>query len=119
MKLKILTVPNPILRQISKPVTHISEEIKKLVTDMVLTLQSGPKGQEIGVGLSAIQVGQPVRLFLAKLSDREDIRIFTEGLGKAQACFNIVVHLTAYLLDLRILALRCHSFQCFVDYGYA
>ena len=65
--LKILTVPNPILRKKSKSVARITPEIKKLVEEMILFLKTGgekegPKGKATGVGLAAPQIGQSSRI---------------------------------------------------------
>lgn len=58
--MQILTYPNPILRQKSEPISEISQEIHKLATDMLDTMYEAK-----GKGLSAIQVGIPLRLFVA------------------------------------------------------
>lgn len=58
-KLKIITTPDPTLRQKSQrlSVDEIkSVKIKKLVQDIKETL----KAREYGVGISAVQVGEPV-----------------------------------------------------------
>jgi len=55
----ILRFPDPRLRQISKPVTAFDEELVKLVTDMRDTMYIAE-----GAGLAAIQVGEPLRLFI-------------------------------------------------------
>ena len=60
-KLKIITTPDPTLRQKSHrlSVAEIeSAKIKKLVQDIKETLKAG----EYGVGMSAIQVGEPVAI---------------------------------------------------------
>lgn len=65
MKLKILTVPNPILRQKSQPVIKIDRKIKNLFLSMIQLIKEGPEKEAIGIGLSAVQVGKPIRLFVA------------------------------------------------------
>ena len=65
MKLKFRTVPNPILRQKSKPISQIDQKIKKLAQKMINLIKNGSEGKRIGIGLSAIQVGKPIRLFVA------------------------------------------------------
>jgi peptide deformylase len=55
----ILRFPDPRLRQISKSVTAFDEELVKLVTDMRDTMYIAE-----GAGLAAIQVGEPLRLFI-------------------------------------------------------
>ena len=61
---KIITVPNPLLRQKSKVVTHVDKKIQKVIADLLETVKSASEPE--GLGLSAIQIGQPVRIFVAK-----------------------------------------------------
>lgn len=70
---KIITVPNPILRQKSKPVKISSRgrpasgwdiKTKNLVTDLIETAKAAKEPS--GVGLSAIQIGKLVRVFVIK-----------------------------------------------------
>jgi peptide deformylase len=53
----IITLPDKRLRQVSKPVAKIDAEVKKIVADMFETMYGAP-----GVGLAAIQVGEPRRI---------------------------------------------------------
>ena len=76
MKLKLVTTPNPILRQKSKPIKKIDKKIKNLASNLIQTVKSGPEGQRIGEGLSAIQVGKPVRLFVVHLPKKKDFEVF-------------------------------------------
>lgn len=48
----IVTYPDPFLKEKTKPVADITDEIKKLIADMVDTMYEAP-----GVGLAANQVG--------------------------------------------------------------
>ena len=64
MKLKIMTAPDPILRQKSRPVAKRASGLKKLAGQMTDLIKNGPEGQRIGVGLSAVQVGKLIRLFV-------------------------------------------------------
>lgn len=59
---KIITVPNPILRQKSKEVGKIDKKIKQLIKDLTDTVkaQRNPRG----AGLSAVQIGEPWRIFV-------------------------------------------------------
>ena len=57
--LPILTYPNKRLRETSKPVAEITDEIRQLVKDMAETMYDAP-----GVGLAAPQVGVLLRLAL-------------------------------------------------------
>lgn len=63
--LKILTVPEKILTTPSKPVVKIDKKVKKLAQKMIYLLGKGAKGKPLGVGLSACQVGEPLRIFTA------------------------------------------------------
>ncbi len=63
--LKVLTLPNPILRKKSKPVEKITPEIKKLVKDMTDFLKAKPgSNQPRGIGLSAPQIGELLRIIV-------------------------------------------------------
>ena len=53
----IITLPDKRLRQASKPVARIDDAVKNLVSDMFETMYEAP-----GVGLAAIQVGDPRRI---------------------------------------------------------
>ncbi|MGB9706976.1 MAG: peptide deformylase [Microgenomates group bacterium] len=60
---KILTLPNPILRQKAKPVEKIDAEVKKLVAEMIKTLRPKPR-KLTGVGLAAPQLGKSLRIIV-------------------------------------------------------
>ncbi len=66
-KLAIITLPDPILRKASAPVEHIDEELRKLGDDMLETMYAAP-----GVGLAAVQVGVPRRLFVLDTAKGEE-----------------------------------------------
>ena len=70
---KILTVPNDVLLQKSKPVKKITSDTHKLIQDLKDTLiaQSDP----IGVGISAVQIGVLQRIFLIRPDEDEDITV--------------------------------------------
>ena len=55
--LKIVTFPDPVLRQPTKEVTKFDAELEKLVADMFDTMYDAP-----GVGLAANQIGLSLRL---------------------------------------------------------
>ena len=63
----ILTEPNKILRQISKPVEKVGKEEKQLMDDMLETMYAAN-----GIGLAAIQVGVPKRIIVMDLSKDEN-----------------------------------------------
>jgi peptide deformylase len=69
MRLKIVQAGDPVLRQISQPLTLAqigSDDVQRLIRDMKETMQDAP-----GVGLAAPQVG--VSWQLAVVEDREDL----------------------------------------------
>ena len=59
----ILTEPNKILRQISKPVEKVGDEERQLMKDMLETMYAAN-----GIGLAAIQIGIPKRIIVMDLS---------------------------------------------------
>ena len=59
---KILTEPNKVLRQISKPVEIVGKEEQDLMNDMLETMYDAN-----GIGLAAIQVGIPKRIIVIDL----------------------------------------------------
>ena len=63
----ILTEPNKILRQISKPAESVGDEERKLMDDMLNTMYAAP-----GIGLAAIQIGVPKRIIVMDISRDED-----------------------------------------------
>jgi len=65
--LKIVTWPNPILETPADPVTEFNGELNQLVDRMFETMYSAP-----GVGLAAVQVGVPKRLFVMDCSGGKD-----------------------------------------------
>ncbi|MEZ6029952.1 MAG: peptide deformylase [Hyphomonadaceae bacterium] len=62
----ILTVPDPVLKQVSKPVEAVTDETRRLMDDMLETMYAAP-----GIGLAAIQIGVPQRVIVMDLA-RED-----------------------------------------------
>lgn len=64
----ILTVPNPILKQVSKPVAKVTDETRALMDDMLETMYAAP-----GIGLAAVQIGEPLNVIVMDLArDGED-----------------------------------------------
>ena len=64
---QILTEPNKILRQISKPVDRVGKEEQKLMDDMLETMYAAH-----GIGLAAIQIGIPKRIIVLDISRNEE-----------------------------------------------
>jgi peptide deformylase len=70
----ILILPDKRLRLVSKPVAKVDSATRKLIDDMFETMYDAP-----GIGLAAIQVGEPKRvvtLDLAKKDDPKDPQVF-------------------------------------------
>ena len=63
----IITEPNQLLRQVSKPVDKVGKEEQKLMNDMLETMYSAN-----GIGLAAIQIGIPKRIIVMDLSKNEN-----------------------------------------------
>ena len=65
---KILTEPNKILRQISQPVEKVGDEERELMRDMLETMYVAN-----GIGLAAIQIGEPKRIIVIDLSKEQNL----------------------------------------------
>ena len=59
----ILTVPNPVLKKVSKPVKEVTDETRALMDDMLATMYAAP-----GIGLAAIQIGVPLNVIVMDLA---------------------------------------------------
>jgi peptide deformylase len=55
----LIILPDPLLRQASKPIEQIDTEIQRLADDMLETMYDAP-----GIGLAAIQIGVPRRMLV-------------------------------------------------------
>ena len=60
---EILVVPHPVLKQVSKPVAKVDDTLRALMDDMLETMYDAP-----GIGLAAIQIGEPVRVIVMDLA---------------------------------------------------
>jgi len=60
---EILTVPNPILKEVSKPVKEVTDETRALMDDMLETMYAAP-----GIGLAAVQIGVPLQVIVMDLA---------------------------------------------------
>jgi peptide deformylase len=63
----ILILPDKRLRLVSKPVAKIDSATRKLVEDMFETMYAAP-----GIGLAAIQIGEPKRVITMDLAKKDD-----------------------------------------------
>ncbi len=64
---KILQEPDPILRQISKPVETVGREEQQLMDDMLETMYNAPR-----IGLAAIQIGVPKNIIVMDISREKE-----------------------------------------------
>ena len=63
----IITLPDPKLRLISKPLERVDDSVRKLLDDMVETMHDAP-----GIGLAAIQVAEPLRMLVIDLAKKDE-----------------------------------------------
>ncbi len=82
----ILTEPNKVLRQISKPVEKVTKDDQKLMDDMLDTMYAAN-----GIGLAAIQIGVPKRIIVIDISkdqEKKNPRFFVNPVIKNKASEN-------------------------------
>jgi peptide deformylase len=65
--LPIVKLPDPVLRQVSKRIERVDDDIRRLIDDMLATMYDAP-----GVGLAAIQVAVPKRLLVIDIADEDE-----------------------------------------------
>ncbi|NDV86208.1 peptide deformylase [Aurantimonas aggregata] len=63
----LIILPDPVLRQASKPVERVDAQVKSLADDMLATMYDAP-----GIGLAAIQVGEPLRLLVIDVAKEDE-----------------------------------------------
>ena len=64
---EILVVPDPILKQVSKPVAAVDDELRALMDDMLETMYAAP-----GIGLAAIQIGVAKQVIVMDLAKEDE-----------------------------------------------
>ncbi|MBS0470342.1 MAG: peptide deformylase [Proteobacteria bacterium] len=62
----ILTAPDPRLKVVSTPVETVDDGIRKLIADMTDSMYAAD-----GIGLAAIQIGEPKRIIVMDLDQRD------------------------------------------------
>ena len=67
--MKIITLPNPILKTKCEPVAEVNDQIRKLLDDMLQTMYKAP-----GIGLAAPQVGISKRIIVMDVSPRPELK---------------------------------------------
>jgi peptide deformylase len=55
----LIILPDPVLRQLSKPIERVDSDLQRLADDMLETMYDAP-----GIGLAAIQIGVPRRMLV-------------------------------------------------------
>jgi peptide deformylase len=66
-KRDILILPDKRLRLMSKPIAKVDSATRKLVDDMFETMYAAP-----GIGLAAIQIGEPKRVVTIDIAKKEE-----------------------------------------------
>ncbi|GAA4128220.1 peptide deformylase [Aminobacter aganoensis] len=59
----LIILPDPLLREVSRPVERIDDGVRNFARDMLDTMYDAP-----GIGLAAIQVGEPLRMLVIDLA---------------------------------------------------
>jgi peptide deformylase len=65
----ILILPDPRLKLVSAPVADVNNEIRALAASMFETMYDAP-----GIGLAAIQIGEPTRLVVIDIARKDEER---------------------------------------------
>ena len=89
----IITEPNKLLRQISKPVEKVGKEEQKLMDDMLETMYAAP-----GIGLAATPVNVHQRLIVVDVSEHNDepyvlinptLKLLGENIPWEEGCLSV------------------------------
>ncbi len=67
LKLRVIKLPDPVLREKSLPVETVDAEVRAFLNDMLETMYAAP-----GVGLAAVQVGVHRRMLVIDTARGED-----------------------------------------------
>lgn len=70
----IVKVPNTVLTTPAQRITVFDKKLVKIIDEMKTTLRATRKPK--GVGLAAVQVGIPLRMFITRPKDDDPIRVF-------------------------------------------
>jgi len=63
----IITLPDPKLRLVSKPLERVDDAVRRLLDDMVETMHDAP-----GIGLAAIQIAEPLRMLVVDVAKKDE-----------------------------------------------
>jgi peptide deformylase len=64
---RVITLPDPVLRQTSAPVETVDGAVRALLDDMLETMYDAP-----GIGLAAVQVGVPRRIIVLDVAGEDE-----------------------------------------------
>ena len=67
MILDIVTYPDPRLKEVCKPITEVTDEIRQLAADMLETMYAAP-----GLGLAGPQVGHKIRMIVMDPAHKDE-----------------------------------------------
>lgn len=62
----IITIPDPLLREVSAPVERVDDDVRRLMDDMLESMYEAP-----GIGLAAVQVAVPRRIVVIDTTREE------------------------------------------------
>ena len=65
--LPIVHIPDPVLRRKSVAVKRVDDDLRRFLDNMLETMYDAP-----GIGLAAVQVGEPLRIFTVDCAKRSD-----------------------------------------------
>lgn len=65
--LPIVTVPDPLLKKVSKPVEKVDDTMRAFLDDMLETMYAAP-----GIGLAAVQVGKLWRILVIDIASEDE-----------------------------------------------
>lgn len=64
----IIILPDPLLRQPSKLIERVDDDLRKFADDMLETMYDAP-----GIGLAAIQIGVPLRMVVVDVAGKDEL----------------------------------------------
>lgn len=67
--LPVITYPHPLLKKRSEPVTKFDDTLHHFLDEMNVTMLA-----RHGVGLAAVQVGEPIRVLIVNIPDEEGVQ---------------------------------------------
>ena len=68
-KREIITIPDPLLREVSAPVERVDDDVRRLMDDMLEAMYEAP-----GIGLADVQVAVPRRIVVVDTAREEEER---------------------------------------------